>query len=432
MSGRTILKTIWRMKWLVIVTVLVFLGTSAGVTMLLPDTYQATATIRVVPFDQNPNTDQPVSPYSQVQSSQALARTYTELFKSPASFETAVEQSGLSASAGALRGRTKVSYVEATDLIQVQVTASSPLQASSTANTLANAFVQEKGTDSNEQLVVADPAVPPEGNKDPSFRTNLTLALLLGAAVGVAGAVLLSLFRGYVSSPEEVEELVGAPILGSLPRTRKGQDPRKSPAFVEAASNLRANLDFALDSSDDDSSRKAILVSSTLPKEGKTVLSCALAESYARVGRESLVVDGVIREPRVHEYFSVHNERGLSNVLAEGSEPPNEESLPMIEEAPNLTVLTGGKVPPHPVDLLSSDAAQRLVHDLRERFDVVILDSPAAFLLADASVLGSQTDGIVLVVDLKRARRRDLLNAVHQLRGGKGRILGVALNREKK
>ena len=116
MSGQEVLQTIWRMKWLIIVIMLVFLGVSAGVTILLPKVYQATATIRVViPPDRTSDT------FAGVQTSQTLALTYAELFKSPNGFRAAVDRGRLPMSPGELAGATSMSYVEETDLVQVQI-----------------------------------------------------------------------------------------------------------------------------------------------------------------------------------------------------------------------------------------------------------------------------------------------------------------------
>jgi succinoglycan biosynthesis transport protein ExoP len=408
------------MKWLIVATILVFVGVSAGVTLLLPETYRATAIIRVVPPERSTK-----DPYSQVQTSQVLARTYAELLKSPDLFERVAERGEYLVSPGALAGATTVSYVEGTDLIRVEVEGEDPRQASSLANLLASTFIEEKDARGGHSLALADPASPPAGPVSPSMPLNLALALLLGTGVAVGGSLLLNTFRGYVSSPEEFADLAGAPVMGSLPHlqtTAKGL--RKSAAFEEAISTLRVNLDFALG---DRADRRAVLITSASPGEGKTLLSSFLAASYARAGYECIIVDAALRKPQVHERFAIANLRGLSHVLAEGPERLD-ESISRPGHVPNLAVLTGGKVPSNPVDLLSSDRARRLIHDLRKRFHTVILDSPPASPLVDASVLGSLADGIVLVADARKTRRRDLLRAVNQLRGGKGRILGVVLN----
>jgi polysaccharide biosynthesis transport protein len=422
LSGREAFQTIWRMKWLVIVIILAFLGVSAGVTAILPKVYQATATIRVVlPPQQTTDT------FAQVQTSQTLARTYAELFKSPNGFRAAVDRGGLPLGPGELAGATSVSYVEETDLIQVQVENTEPLQASSQANLLAKTFIEENPPQAGEKLVLADPAPPPGPPVRPSMLLNLALGLLLGTVMGVGAALLLGFFGDYVSSPEEIEELVGAPVVASLPRIQTGSKGlRKSAAFDEAIGTLRVNTNFTLGNR---TGKGVILIASTLSREGKTTVASSLATSYAQAGHTCLLVDADLRRPQVHKRFQVSNVRGFSDVLFEHDQPEAalNESISTPKDAPNLAILTSGMMPPNPVDLLSSDSTQDVIRHLQKRFNTVIIDSPASFATIDASVLGSMVDGILLIVGVENTRRRDLLRVVDQLRS-RGRILGVALN----
>ena len=394
-----------------------------GFTLLLPESYQATAIVRVVPPKYSVQ-----DPYAQTETSQALARTYAELFKSPNVFEAAVDRGRSSVSPDALARATTVSYVEGTDLIRVQVESQDPRQARSLANLLANTFIEEKDASGGQRLTLADPASSPLRPVSPSMPLDLALALLLGTGVAVGGVFLLHYFGIYPPySPEEVEQLVRAPILASLPYVRTtAKGFHQSAALEEAISTLRVNLNFDLDNRQ---SRRVVLISSALPGEGKTLVSTSLATSYARAGYECLIIDAVLRKPQVHDHLSVSNLRGLSHILLEDSQLLHKfASASKPADIPNLTVLTGGEITSNPVDLLSSARARNLICDLRERFDTAILDSPPAFPLVDASILGSQVDGIILVVDARKNRRRGLLRAVDQLRRGKGRILGVVLN----
>jgi succinoglycan biosynthesis transport protein ExoP len=422
LTGQEILQTVWRMKWLVVVTILVFLGVSTGVTILLPKVYQARATVRVVlPPEQTTDT------FARVQTSQTLARTYAELFKSPNGFRAAVDRGRLPMDPGELAGATSVSYVEETDLIYVQVEDTDPRQASSLANLLARTFIEENPPEAGEKIVLADPAAPPGAPVRPSMLLNVALGLLLGTVMGVGAAILLGFFRDYVSSPEEIKELVGAPILASLPRVHTGNKGlRKSPAFEEAIGTLRVNLNFTLG---DRTGKGVILVASTLSREGKTTIASSLATSYAQAGHTCLLVDADLRQPQVHKLLQVSNMRGFSDVLYEHEQPEAAlgEALSTLEGAPNLAILTSGMIPPNPVDLLSSDSAQEVIRYLQERFNTVIIDSPASLTTIDASILGSMADGVVLIVGAEGIRRRHFLRVADQLRS-KGRILGVALN----
>lgn len=424
MSGLGALRAIWRMKWLAAVILLVFLGVTAGITALLPQAYQATATVRVIPSGQAADS------FSQLQANQALARTYAELLKSPNVYGEAVEAGNLPVDPEALAQSTTVSYVEGTELVQVRVDADDPGAASAWANTVARTFVEGSREDGGgERLVVADPAPVPTKPVSPSWPLNLALGLLLGTAAALGGVLLLDFFSDRVSSSEEIEKLVEAPVLGTLPtldlsKKKDKERVRNLGAYEEAVRTLRVSLSFALG---DSSGRGVVLVTSALPGEGKTTVSSYLAESYARAERRCVAVDADLRRPQIHNHFSLRNLRGLSNLLLEGPGTLS-ETVSEVRDIPGLAVLTSGPAPPNPADLLSLGEAKVLFRFMRERFDTIIVDSPPAQGLADASILGALADGVVLVVSARDARRRALSRTVEQLRASKVRILGVVLN----
>lgn len=424
MSGVGALRAIWRMKWLALAILLVFLGVTAGVTALLPQAYQATATIRVIPSGQAADS------FSQLQANQALARTYAELLKSPNVYAEAVESENLPVGSEALASSTTVSYVEGTELVQVLVEARSPREASEWANTIAEAFVGDREQDGGgERLVVADPAPVPTEPVSPSWPLNLALGLLLGTAAALGGVLLIDFFGDRVFSPDEVEEIVRAPILGTLPVLKPSKKKNKEAirdlvAYEEAVRTLRVSLNFALG---DSSGKGVVLVTSALQGEGKTTVSSYLAESYARAQRRSLLIDADLRRPRVHTRFSLRNLRGLSNLLLEGP-GTLPDTVFKVPDVSGLAVLTSGPIPPNPADLFGLGETKVLFRFMRERFDTIVLDSPPAQGLADASILGALADGVVLVVNAKDARRRALSRTVEQLRGSEARILGVVLN----
>lgn len=419
--SRPVLKILWHMRWLIAGTLLVFIGVSAAVTLLLPETYQATAIIRVLAPERNvENPD----PYSRVQAGQALARTYAEILKSPDVLEAATDRGGSPGSATAFKGSATVSYIEGTDLIRIQVEDQDPRQASSLANLLASIPTGKADISSGMSIVITNQASPPKSPVRPSMALNLALAGVLGSVFAAGGALLVNRLDSRLYAPEEVEELVGAPILGSIPDVRANGNAVPA-AFAEAISGLRLNLGYAMDEA---ASPDVVLVTSALPGEGKTLIARALAESFARAGDKCVLVDAALRDHGLNTHVPLSSERGLGEALLEGYDDVH-ELLTTVENNPNLALMPAGQKRWHSGDTLSTDRARKLLSDLQQQFSAVILDGPPAFPLVDASLLGRAADGILLVVNSKKTRGRDLVRALDQLRNGNGRILGVVLNR---
>jgi capsular polysaccharide biosynthesis protein len=190
LTAEQVLKSIWRMKLLAVLIVLVFVGISAGITMLLPQTYNTTATLRVEVPDLGRG-----DPASQQKAGQDLARTYTELLKSPNLYKDTVDRQELSVGPAQLRAATNVSNVDGTELIQIKVERSDPAQASSLANAVAQNIVDEYQNTDRERLVLADPAPVPLYPTSPSLQFNMILALLLGTVTSVVLVLMVDHFR---------------------------------------------------------------------------------------------------------------------------------------------------------------------------------------------------------------------------------------------
>lgn len=197
-------------------------------------------------------------------------------------------------------------------------------------------------------------------------------------------------------------------------------DPR-SPA-AEAFRSLRTSLHYTVDKE----GCRLVLVTSANPGDGKTVVATNLAASLAQAGERVLVVDADIRKPRCHRVFSLRNRVGLTNVLVDSvgvAEAVQETSVE------GLFVLTSGPIPPNPAELLESSAADQVLAQVRDEYDHVLVDSPPAGGLADASILASKVDGIILVLNAGETRVDQALDVKESLERAKGRILGVVLNK---
>jgi non-specific protein-tyrosine kinase len=192
-----------------------------------------------------------------------------------------------------------------------------------------------------------------------------------------------------------------------------------SPA-AEAYRTLRASIQL----NGTNGSPRSVLFTSAGPEEGKSTTLANLGIAAAQAGARVILVDTDLRRPRLHEIFGLQNGEGVVSLLADGAA---EDPVPQPTKVKGLSVLTSGPVPPNPVDLLTKPAMKSLVEALTQSADLVMLDSPPAGTLADASVLAGCVDGVVLVVDAKRTHRDQAQQAKTQLERVRANMLGLVL-----
>ena len=303
----------------------------------------------------------------------------------------------------------------------------------------------------SSNIRVVDPALTPTSPSRPQKARNISLAFL----VGLVGGVGLAIFREYldntVKSPDDIESLTGLPSLavvpslpglnghhGKLSRLAREAGPQAALgprvellSYVQPKSQIseafRA-LRTSLLLSQAEHPPQVILVTSALPREGKTTAAVNLGVTLAQLGDRTLLMDSDLRKPGIRRALNLTGgkEAGLSSYLA-GVSTLDEVLVPH-PTISNLTALTTGPVPPSPADLLSSHKMREAITELRRRFKFVVIDSPPVMAATDAVILSALTDGVLLVVRSgetpKEAfmRTRDLLAAV------KCRLLGVVLN----
>jgi capsular exopolysaccharide synthesis family protein len=276
---------------------------------------------------------------------------------------------------------------------------------------------------------VVDAAEPPLEPSSPNRRTNLLLGLVGGLMLGIGLAFFFEYVDARIKSPEEIKGHLGLPCLGIVPaiRLEPGQsDPLLSSAtphvFVEAIKSVRTNLLF----SSAEETAKAVVVTSTGPGEGKTVVAVNLAIALAQAGQRVLLMDCDMRRPRVHALIGSAQEPGLSNVMvgnAKATEAVQKTSVP------NLWVLPSGKHPPNPAELLGSKRFREFMKNLSEHFDWIVLDSPPVMAVTDAVVVSHFAHGVVYVVGAEMTTRQAAKQALDQLEATKVAFFGAVLNK---
>lgn len=203
-------------------------------------------------------------------------------------------------------------------------------------------------------------------------------------------------------------------------------DPKKilspeSPFVVkEAYSAIRTNLLFTQKGE----KCPVFVVTSPTANNGKTINSINLAVSFAQMGKRTLLIDSDMRNPTIHRMFSIPVKNGLSEILA-GLTDNITVSKTDVE---NLSVLTGGKIPPNPAELLSSPRMDKLLEFVKEHYDCVFIDTPPVNLVTDATVFAQKTTGYILIVKANASDNSDVKLAVNSLDNIGGNILGFVLN----
>ncbi|MEG1256971.1 CpsD/CapB family tyrosine-protein kinase [Clostridium sp.] len=196
----------------------------------------------------------------------------------------------------------------------------------------------------------------------------------------------------------------------------------KEPKSIAAESyrTLRTNLQY----SSFDEEYKVIVVTSSEPGEGKSTTSGNLALSLAQGDKKVILVDCDLRKPSIHKKFKISNELGLSDVIVD------KESISSTGHKynNNLTVLTSGKIPPNPSEMLGSKSMKALIDALKKVFDYVILDTPPVQAVTDAQILSTRADGTILVVRAERTKKDSVENAVGLLKKVNANIIGTVLN----
>lgn len=320
-------------------------------------------------------------------------------------------------------------------LIDITATDPDPTRARDIANAVRERFqdvVEDEierpaGSDaSSVTLLVTEPAETPATRSSPSLRTNAVIGGLLGLLLGLGASATRMIFDTRIDGASDIESSFSPPVVGSVPFVRDAAD---HPLIVqhanrgraaEAFRTLRANLRFL----DNGASKRAFVVSSAQQSEGKSTTVTNLAVVLAETGARVALVDGDLRRPRVADIMGLEGAVGLTDVLIGRFEL---DDVLQRWGTHGLSVLPAGSVPPNPSELLGSAQMQLLVESLASRFDYVLIDAPPVLPVADATLLGAITNGVLMVAAAKKSKRAELAAALRAFDIADVRCLGVVV-----
>ncbi|MCB2209927.1 polysaccharide biosynthesis tyrosine autokinase [bacterium] len=283
-------------------------------------------------------------------------------------------------------------------------------------------------------VVQVEPAkVPLEPISPNPLQTGIIVSVI-GLVVASAIVFLIEYLDDTLKTPDEVKRTLGLPVLGLVADMPIGGligKKSNSGVFVvnqprspisEAFRSLRTNLEFA----SVDIPNKSLLVTSPGSEEGKTTVASNLAIVIAQNEKKVVLVDADLRRPHIHKQFDISNFIGLSDALR--GKLSIDEVLQDSEVSENLSIVTSGVLPPNPVELLASQRMEKIVSELKERFDIVIFDTPP-MLVTDAQVLSTKVDGTIFVIRPGKTRTAMARAPLEELRRVHSNILGVVMNR---
>lgn len=364
--------------------------------------------------------------------SQERVISYAELLKGETLAQRTIDKLGLEMTAKDLQGRVKAEAKPDTVLLDLSVLDESPVRARDIANTLSDEFVimireletPPDGATPDARVVIEQRASIPVEPVVPKTSRNIAAGIAFGLLLGIAAAISRDLLDNTVKRRETLEEITGAGLVGSIPLDK---ERRKQPAIsfdtdnsgiAEAFRKLRTNLQFLAV----DNPPRVIVITSSVPHEGKSTTAINIALALAEADNRVVIVDGDMRRPMVHKYLDVIGQVGFSTVLSGAA--TMDDALQETRFR-GVSVLASGAIPPNPSELLGSQTARKLLAELRARFDYVIVDSTPLLAVTDAAILAAGADGALVMARFGQTKRDQLTHAVASLKSVDTPPLGV-------
>ncbi len=309
--------------------------------------------------------------------------------------------------------------------------------------------ITAKGTENN--ISIAEIAIPPEAPIAPRRLTTVLAALFLSTLFGMGLALVLEYLDDTIKTTEEIENylrlpaLAAIPSIDSMPKRRLllvgggnssdeeearasselliNNDPRSS--LAEAYRQLRTSILLSTAGH----APKSLLITSSLPAEGKTTTAVNTAISLAQTGAKVLVIDADMRRPRLHSVFGKSNAEGLSTILSSEMEDSDILKIIQYDNESKLNLLPSGPIPPNPAELVGSEQMAMLMKKMQDHFTHVVVDSPPIASFTDGVLVASMVDGVILVVHAGKSSRQVVRRSRQLLQDIGVKVFGVVLNK---
>ena len=282
---------------------------------------------------------------------------------------------------------------------------------------------------------VIDEAEVPKAPVTPKKERNTLLALIVGLVIGTGLAFFFEYLDNTIKVPDDVKQHLNIPYLGPAPLFDMAgvgnPHPVENPKLItlhspkSAASESYRGIRTSILFSSAESAPKVILITSAGPGEGKTITTSNLAISMAQFGSKVIILDCDMRCPKIHRFFGLSRDRGLSNLLVGDRDAG---SAIVRSKIPNLDIIPCGPIPPNPSEMLGSARMGSLLRVLRKRYDFIFMDSSPSTAVTDSLILSRSADGVVMVIRAGETVKEMAKNSIAQFNAVGANILGALLN----
>ena len=381
------------------------------------------------------NSDNATITQSDIQVNQNLVNTYSEIVKSKKVLKQVIKELKLDYSVEELSSRISVTSLNDTEIIKISVLDESSTRAYNITNEIAKVFIKEiSSIYQMNNVSIVD--VPEISNKvaNNTLIKDLILSIGVGIMLSVGTLFVIFYFDDTVKFSEEFEEEIGVPVVAKVFRSRIDNDKKdaktelmvsKFPKSVvsESIKTLRTNLQF----SSIDKTIRTLLITSSIPGEGKSFISSNLAVSFAQANKRVLLIDCDMRKGRLHKIFKLNNTNGYSNLLLD--DVANFKDYIKKTNIPGLSVITRGTIPPNPSELLNSSKNKELIKELKKHYDKIIFDGVPCSGLTDSVIMSALVDKVAIVATNKYTPKTELISTKNLLIKTNAPIAGIIINK---
>lgn len=393
--------------------------------------YKSTSTLLLIPNDDETVTS------SDLTLNSGLISTYGNIAKNSKVLKQVINNLNLNIQEGQLLSKIEINIIKDTHIMEISVSDTDPQMATNITKELSNVFLNEiKQIYNLNNIGIVDEAQLPDTPYNINHIKDMFVFVCMGIVVSFAYIVIIYLFDNTIKKEEDIEEYIKIKSLGSVPINNDKREiinrENTKTYITESINTIRTNILYM----NSTKNAKTILITSCMPREGKSWISTNIAVSFAETNKKVLLVDADMRKGRINKIFKVDNRAGLSNYLFNMNSDVEKDvylAKEYIKETkiPNLHILTNGTIPPNPSELLASSNMKELLAILKSIYDIIIIDAPPCKLVSDSIVLSTIVDSSVIVTNSGNTKISDLKEIKKSINIVGGKIIGAIVNKAK-